>query len=62
MKTRKMVRAPRIDKFGMKKGAWSEDEDKKLKAFIETHGHPNWCELPKFAGISIYDPSKSQTS
>nr|GEU53769.1 transcription factor MYB13-like [Tanacetum cinerariifolium] len=47
-----MVRAPRFDKFGMKKGAWSEDEDDKLRGFIERYGHPNWCEIPNLAGLS----------
>nr|XP_043639776.1 transcription factor WER-like [Erigeron canadensis] len=47
-----MVRAPRIDQFGMKKGAWSEDEDNKLRSFIAKYGHKNWCELPKLAGLS----------
>ncbi|KAI3728790.1 hypothetical protein L6452_17433 [Arctium lappa] len=36
----------------MKKGAWSEEEDIKLRAFIYRYGHPNWSELPKLAGLS----------
>ncbi|KAI3714095.1 hypothetical protein L1987_72685 [Smallanthus sonchifolius] len=47
-----MVRAPCFDKNGIKKGAWSEDEDNKLRAYIERYGHPNWRELPKLAGLS----------
>ncbi|KAI3812210.1 hypothetical protein L1987_16917 [Smallanthus sonchifolius] len=47
-----MVRAPFFDKNGIKKGAWSEDEDNKLRAYIERYGHPNWQELPKLAGLS----------
>ncbi|KAK1437926.1 hypothetical protein QVD17_03726 [Tagetes erecta] len=47
-----MVRAPCFDKYGIKKGAWSEDEDNKLRAYIHTYGHPNWRELPKLAGLS----------
>ncbi|KAF5764538.1 putative transcription factor MYB family [Helianthus annuus] len=47
-----MVRAPCFDKNGIKKGAWSQDEDNKLRAYIEKYGHPNWRELPKFAGLS----------
>ncbi|GJX85906.1 transcription factor MYB13-like protein [Tanacetum coccineum] len=46
------MRPPRFDNFGMKKGAWSEDEDEKLRAFIQKYGHPNWCEIPKLAGLS----------
>ncbi|XP_024994223.1 transcription factor MYB30-like [Cynara cardunculus var. scolymus] len=47
-----MVRAPCFDKHGMKKGAWSQDEDNKLRAYIETCGHSNWRKLPKLAGLS----------
>ncbi|PWA74420.1 homeodomain-like protein [Artemisia annua] len=35
-----------------KKGAWSEDEDHKLRAYIQRYGHWNWGLLPKFAGLS----------
>ncbi|KAI7740983.1 hypothetical protein M8C21_006894, partial [Ambrosia artemisiifolia] len=48
----KMVRAPCFDKNGIKKGAWSEDEDNKLRSYIQRYGHPNWRELPKLAGLS----------
>ncbi|CAI9275481.1 unnamed protein product [Lactuca saligna] len=37
---------------GVKKGAWSEDEDIKLRAYIQRYGHWNWGLLPKFAGVS----------
>ncbi|GJY12096.1 transcription factor MYB13-like protein [Tanacetum coccineum] len=47
-----MVRAPYFDKHGIKKGSWSEDEDAKLRAYIERYGHSNWRELPKLAGLS----------
>ncbi|KAL2328291.1 hypothetical protein Fmac_021718 [Flemingia macrophylla] len=47
-----MVRAPYFDKNGIKKGAWSEEEDKRLIAYVETHGYPNWRQLPKFAGLA----------
>ncbi|WMV39138.1 hypothetical protein MTR67_032523 [Solanum verrucosum] len=46
-----MVRTPFIDKNGIKRGAWSEDEDNKLRAFVERFGHPNWRQLPKYAGL-----------
>jgi len=48
-----MVRAPYFDKNGTKKGAWSEEEDKKLSAYVDKYGHPNWRQLPKFAGFII---------
>ncbi|KAK9266354.1 hypothetical protein L1049_024425 [Liquidambar formosana] len=47
-----MVRAPCYDKNGLKKGAWSPEEDNKLRAYIQRYGHWNWRELPKFAGLS----------
>lgn len=47
-----MVRPPSFDSNGMKKGAWSEDEDNKLRAYIMRYGHWNWRLLPKYAGKS----------
>ncbi|KAF2285030.1 hypothetical protein GH714_036289 [Hevea brasiliensis] len=46
-----MVRAPYFDKNGLKKGAWSPEEDYKLRAYIMRYGHWNWRELPKYAGL-----------
>ena len=43
------MRAPFYDKNGLKKGAWSVEEDK-LRSYIQRFGHWNWRELPKFAG------------
>lgn len=45
------------DNNGLKKGAWNEDEDNKLRAYIQRYGHWNWSLLPKFAGIymNIYN-------
>ncbi|KAK3003019.1 hypothetical protein RJ639_020174 [Escallonia herrerae] len=47
-----MVRTPFFDKNGLKKGAWSKEEDDKLRAYIQRYGHWNWRQLPKFAGLS----------
>ncbi|KAL3509541.1 hypothetical protein ACH5RR_028942 [Cinchona calisaya] len=47
-----MVRTPSIDKNGLKKGAWSKEEDEKLRTYIQKYGHWNWRQLPKFAGLS----------
>ncbi|XP_071695989.1 transcription factor MYB58-like [Rutidosis leptorrhynchoides] len=47
-----MVRGPCYDKHGVKKGAWSEEEDNTLRAHIEKYGHSNWREVPKLAGLS----------
>ncbi|KAK4368505.1 hypothetical protein RND71_012297 [Anisodus tanguticus] len=45
------MRTPSIDKNGMKRGAWSEDEENKLRAYVDRFGHPNWRQLPKYAGL-----------
>lgn len=47
-----MVRAPCVDKNGIKKGAWSEEEDNQLRAYVQRYGHWNWRELPKYAGLA----------
>ncbi|KAL6140052.1 hypothetical protein ACLB2K_058353 [Fragaria x ananassa] len=47
-----MVRAPFYDKSGVKKGAWDAEEDDKLRSYIQSYGHWNWRQLPKYAGIS----------
>ncbi|XP_015953561.1 transcription factor MYB14-like [Arachis duranensis] len=47
-----MVRAPFYDKYGVKKGAWSREEDQRLIAFVQRYGHSNWRQLPKFAGLA----------
>jgi myb proto-oncogene protein len=44
------VRTPFYDKSGLKKGAWSTEEDNKLRAYIQKFGHSNWRKLPKSAG------------
>lgn len=45
-----MGRAPCCDKQGLKKGPWTPDEDQKLVAYIQRHGHGSWRALPKHAG------------
>ncbi|KAF2292112.1 hypothetical protein GH714_012117 [Hevea brasiliensis] len=47
-----MVRAPYFDKNGLKKGAWSQEEDDKLRAYVLRYGHWNWRALPTFAGLA----------
>lgn len=47
-----MVKRLSFDKNGVKKGAWSEEEDNKLRAYIQRYGHWNWGLLPQFAGLS----------
>ncbi|KAH6778081.1 myb domain protein 15 [Perilla frutescens var. hirtella] len=46
------MRKPCVDKDGVKKGAWSEEEDNKLRSYILRYGHWNWRLLPKFAGLA----------
>ncbi|KAJ6291345.1 hypothetical protein OIU76_023417 [Salix suchowensis] len=45
-----MVRTPCCDTTGLKKGAWTAEEDRKLMAYITRYGSWNWRQLPKFAG------------
>ncbi|EYU23537.1 hypothetical protein MIMGU_mgv1a021445mg [Erythranthe guttata] len=47
-----MVRKGSYDRNGIKKGAWSEDEDNKLRSYILRYGHWNWRLLPKYAGLA----------
>ncbi|MCE5165826.1 hypothetical protein HAX54_012502 [Datura stramonium] len=36
----------------IKKGAWSPEEDQKLRSYIMRYGIWNWRQMPKFAGLS----------
>lgn len=49
-----MVKPAFVDKDGVKKGAWNEEEDYKLRAYIQRFGHWNWGLLPKYAGNSCF--------
>ncbi|KAK9189125.1 hypothetical protein WN944_020531 [Citrus x changshan-huyou] len=46
-----MGRSPCCEKVGLKKGPWTPEEDQKLLAFIEQHGHGSWRALPAKAGL-----------
>lgn len=48
-----MGRSPCCEKVGLKKGPWTPEEDQKLLAFIEQHGHGSWRALPAKAGDVI---------
>ncbi|GJN27374.1 hypothetical protein PR202_gb15394 [Eleusine coracana subsp. coracana] len=45
-----MGRSPCCEKEGLKKGPWTPEEDQKLLAYIEQHGHGCWRSLPAKAG------------
>ena len=45
-----MGRFPCCEKVGLKKGPWTPEEDQKLLAYIEKHGHGSWQALPAKAG------------
>ncbi|KAK9156072.1 hypothetical protein Sjap_003552 [Stephania japonica] len=47
-----MVRNTSCEKTGLKRGAWTHEEDRKLSTYIKKYGHWNWRELPKYAGLS----------
>ncbi|CAA6665215.1 unnamed protein product [Spirodela intermedia] len=46
-----MGRSPCCEKIGLKKGPWTPEEDQKLLAYIEEHGHGCWRSLPSKAGL-----------
>ncbi|KAG8373048.1 hypothetical protein BUALT_Bualt12G0130300 [Buddleja alternifolia] len=47
-----MVRSSCVDKNGLRKGAWTQEEDNKLGAYILRYGHWNWRLLPQYAGLA----------
>ncbi|XP_062116585.1 transcription factor MYB122-like [Humulus lupulus] len=47
-----MGRAPCCNVEGLKKGAWTTEEDQKLSAYITQHGEGGWRTLPQKAGLS----------
>ncbi|KAJ6734748.1 MYB FAMILY TRANSCRIPTION FACTOR [Salix purpurea] len=49
-----MGRSPCCDKVGLKKGPWTPEEDQKLLAYIEEHGHGSWRALPAKAGLFLF--------
>ncbi|XP_042420363.1 transcription factor MYB106-like [Zingiber officinale] len=46
-----MGRSPCCEKVGLKKGPWTPEEDQKLLAYVEKHGHGSWRALPAKAGL-----------
>lgn len=50
--TRNMGRSPFSERFGLKKGLWTPEEDFILINHINKYGHKNWRALPRQAGNS----------
>lgn len=50
-----MGRSPCCDKAGLKKGPWTQEEDRKLTQYIQIHGPGNWRTLPNNAGKCQYE-------
>lgn len=46
-----MGRKPCCDKHGVKRGAWTPEEDEILIDYIKKNGHRRWRSLPKHAGL-----------
>ncbi|PWA93583.1 homeodomain-like protein [Artemisia annua] len=46
-----MGRAPCCAKVGLHRGAWSDEEDKLLTNYIQTHGEGLWRSMPSKAGL-----------
>ena len=49
-----MGRKPCCDKHGVKRGAWTPEEDEILIDYIKKKGHGRWRSLPKHAGFSFF--------
>jgi hypothetical protein len=49
-----MVRTPCCKEEGIKKGAWTPEEDQKLIAYLHLHGEGGWRTLPEKAGIYFF--------
>ncbi|XP_028794201.1 transcription factor MYB106-like [Neltuma alba] len=46
-----MAKSSRGEKATLRKGPWTPEEDQKLMAYIQQHGHGNWSSLPAKAGL-----------
>uniref|UniRef100_A0A803QYV3 Uncharacterized protein n=1 Tax=Cannabis sativa TaxID=3483 RepID=A0A803QYV3_CANSA len=47
-----MGRTPCCDQKGLRKGAWTAEEDQILFSYIKQHGEGGWRHLPQKAGLS----------
>ncbi|KVH95310.1 Homeodomain-like protein [Cynara cardunculus var. scolymus] len=48
-----MGRAPCCSKVGLHRGAWSDEEDKLLTNYIQTHGEGQWRSMPSKAERAV---------
>ncbi|KAJ4874249.1 Transcription factor MYB34 [Raphanus sativus] len=46
-----MVRTPCCKEEGIRKGAWTPEEDERLIAYVQLHGESGWRTLPEKAGL-----------
>ncbi|KAK7391387.1 hypothetical protein VNO78_19803 [Psophocarpus tetragonolobus] len=46
-----MGKAPCCEKHGVRRGAWTPEEDQALVDYIKKNGHGSWRTLPKHAGL-----------
>ncbi|KAH0940205.1 hypothetical protein HID58_007666 [Brassica napus] len=46
-----MVRTPCCKEEGIRKGAWTPEEDQRLIAYVQLHGESGWRTLPEKAGL-----------
>ncbi|KAK8510960.1 hypothetical protein V6N13_091240 [Hibiscus sabdariffa] len=46
-----MGRTPSCTSDGLKKGAWTAEEDQKLISYLQKHGEGGWRSLPQKAGL-----------
>ncbi|OMO58795.1 hypothetical protein CCACVL1_25351 [Corchorus capsularis] len=44
---------------GLKKGAWTAEEDQKLIAYVQKHGEGSWRNVPAGAAIAKYLPKRT---
>ncbi|KAF3437635.1 hypothetical protein FNV43_RR20391 [Rhamnella rubrinervis] len=44
-------KSPNWDSTGLKRGPWTPEEDQKLLAYVQHHGHGSWRSLPQKAGL-----------
>lgn len=49
-----MGKAPCCEKHGVRRGAWTPEEDEALVDYITKHGHGSWRALPKHAGATKF--------